>query len=98
MNILNSGALALMTSIGYRTGLFDVMAGLPPSTSEFYAKRTWANFPVRSCIGVLVGLPVQLATRDIVRQEADGVGQALSLSYPQSIRRYLLIALINYAA
>jgi hypothetical protein len=43
-------------------------------------------------------LVYQLATRDIVRQEADGVGQALSLSYPQSIRGYLLIALINYAA
>src|SRR5918997_5407027 len=34
MDVLNSGALALMTSIGHRTGLFDVMAGLPPSTSE----------------------------------------------------------------
>ncbi len=34
VDLLNSGALALMTSIGHRTGLFDVMAGLPPSTSE----------------------------------------------------------------
>ena len=32
--ILNGGMLALMVSIGHRTGLFDTMAGLPPSTSE----------------------------------------------------------------
>jgi 2-polyprenyl-3-methyl-5-hydroxy-6-metoxy-1,4-benzoquinol methylase len=31
---LNSGAMAIMTSIGHRTGLFDVMTGLPPSTSD----------------------------------------------------------------
>jgi 2-polyprenyl-3-methyl-5-hydroxy-6-metoxy-1,4-benzoquinol methylase len=34
LDLLNSGALALMTSIGHRTGLFDAMAGLPPSTTE----------------------------------------------------------------
>jgi ubiquinone/menaquinone biosynthesis C-methylase UbiE len=31
---LNEGAIAVMTSIGHRTGLFDAMSGLPPSTSE----------------------------------------------------------------
>lgn len=30
---LNSGFVSLMISIGHRTGLFDVMASLPPSTS-----------------------------------------------------------------
>ena len=34
MDVLNGGALALMTSIGHRTSLFDAMAGLVPSTSE----------------------------------------------------------------
>jgi 2-polyprenyl-3-methyl-5-hydroxy-6-metoxy-1,4-benzoquinol methylase len=34
VDVLNSGAMAIMTSIGHRTGLFDAMAGLPPSTSE----------------------------------------------------------------
>jgi hypothetical protein len=34
LNTLNEGALALMTSLGHRTRLFDVMSGLPPSTSE----------------------------------------------------------------
>jgi 2-polyprenyl-3-methyl-5-hydroxy-6-metoxy-1,4-benzoquinol methylase len=31
---LNSGFIALMISVGHRTGLFDVMAALPPSTSS----------------------------------------------------------------
>lgn len=34
MDMLNKGGLALMTSIGHRTGLFDVMSTLPPSTVE----------------------------------------------------------------
>ncbi len=33
LDVVNDGALALMTTIGHRTGLFDAMAGLPPSTS-----------------------------------------------------------------
>ena len=31
---INSGAIALMTGIGHRTGLFDAMAELPPATSD----------------------------------------------------------------
>jgi hypothetical protein len=31
---LNEGSIAVMTSIGHRTGLFDTMSGLPYSTSE----------------------------------------------------------------
>lgn len=34
---LNSGFTALMISIGHRTGLFDVLAALPPSTSDAIA-------------------------------------------------------------
>lgn len=41
--ILNGGMLALMTSIGHRTGLFDVMAGLPASTSGEVARATNLN-------------------------------------------------------
>jgi 2-polyprenyl-3-methyl-5-hydroxy-6-metoxy-1,4-benzoquinol methylase len=40
---LNSGATAIMTSIGHRTGLFDAMAGLPPSTSEKIASAANLN-------------------------------------------------------
>jgi hypothetical protein len=31
---LNEGAIAIMTSIGHRTGLFDAMSGLPASTRD----------------------------------------------------------------
>jgi hypothetical protein len=37
--ILDAGAIAVMLSIGHRTGLFDLMAGLPPSTSERIAEE-----------------------------------------------------------
>ena len=32
--VINDAALTLSMSIGHRTGLFDSLAGLPPSTSE----------------------------------------------------------------
>ena len=31
--MVNSGFLSMMLSVGHRTGLFDTLAGLPPSTS-----------------------------------------------------------------
>ena len=34
IDMLNQGAMSLMVSIGHRTGLFDSMAELPPSTAE----------------------------------------------------------------
>jgi 2-polyprenyl-3-methyl-5-hydroxy-6-metoxy-1,4-benzoquinol methylase len=43
MGVLNDGAIALMTSIGHRTGLFDVMARLPPSTSHQIAAAANLN-------------------------------------------------------
>jgi len=43
IGILNGGMLALMTSIGYQTGLFEAMAGLPPSTSEQIAEAAGLN-------------------------------------------------------
>ena len=36
---LNDGALCLMASIGHRTGLFDVMRELSPSTVEEIAEK-----------------------------------------------------------
>jgi 2-polyprenyl-3-methyl-5-hydroxy-6-metoxy-1,4-benzoquinol methylase len=36
---LNGAALGLMTSVGHRTGLFDVMRELPPSTSAQVAQQ-----------------------------------------------------------
>src|ERR687889_2124659 len=43
LDALNDGAIALMTSIGHRTGLFDAMAGLPSSTSEEIASAAGLN-------------------------------------------------------
>src|SRR5919107_3347571 len=43
VDVLNSGSIALMTSIGHRTGLFDAMTGLPPSTSEQIASAAGLN-------------------------------------------------------
>ena len=40
---LNQGATALMMSIGHRTGLFDTLATLPPSTSEDVAEHAMLN-------------------------------------------------------
>jgi hypothetical protein len=37
--VLDAGAIAVMISIGHRTGLFDVLAALPPSTSTQIAER-----------------------------------------------------------
>ena len=40
LGIITSGALNMMISIGHRTGLFDAMVKLPPSTSHEIAEHT----------------------------------------------------------
>ncbi|NJL38234.1 MAG: class I SAM-dependent methyltransferase [Leptolyngbyaceae cyanobacterium SL_5_9] len=55
LGILNSGAIALMTSIGHRTYLFDTMAKLPPSTSQQIADAAGLNERyVREWLGAMV--------------------------------------------
>jgi len=55
VDVLNDGALALMTSIGHRTQLFDMMAVLPPSTSEQIAETAGLNERyVREWLGAMV--------------------------------------------
>jgi SAM-dependent methyltransferase len=39
MDMLNQGALSLMVSVGHRTGLFDCLGELPPSTAEQIASH-----------------------------------------------------------
>jgi 2-polyprenyl-3-methyl-5-hydroxy-6-metoxy-1,4-benzoquinol methylase len=52
---LNHGALCLMISVGHRTGLFDVMSGMPPSTSEEIAATSGLNERyVREWLGAMV--------------------------------------------
>jgi len=43
INALNEAAMCLMTSIGHRTGLFDVMANLPPASSTVIAEEAGLN-------------------------------------------------------
>ena len=52
---LNHGALCLMASIGHRTGLFDSMSKLPPSTCDEIAKQSHLNARyVREWLGAMV--------------------------------------------
>jgi SAM-dependent methyltransferase len=43
IGILNGGMTSLMISVGHRTGLFDAMASMPPSTSQEIARATGLN-------------------------------------------------------
>jgi 2-polyprenyl-3-methyl-5-hydroxy-6-metoxy-1,4-benzoquinol methylase len=55
LNVLNHGALCLMISVGHRTGLFDVMSRLPPSTSSEVATQAGLNERyVREWLGAMV--------------------------------------------
>ena len=55
LDVINNGSLALMISIGHRTGLFDVMQGLPPSTSAGIAAAAGLNERyVREWLGAMV--------------------------------------------
>ncbi len=55
IEVLNDAALALMTSIGHRTNLFDVMAEMPPATSAEIAIQGKLNERyVREWLGAMV--------------------------------------------
>jgi SAM-dependent methyltransferase len=55
VTVINDAALALSVSIGHRTGLFDTLAGLPPSTSEEIANASGCNERyVREWLGAMV--------------------------------------------
>lgn len=55
VDTLNKGASALMISIGHRTGLFDVMAELPPMTAEQIAEKAKLHSRyVREWLGAMV--------------------------------------------
>jgi SAM-dependent methyltransferase len=55
VGLLNGAGLILMTSIGHRTGLFDTMATLPPSTSGQIAEAAGLNERyVREWLGAMV--------------------------------------------
>src|SRR5689334_3561550 len=52
---LSDGALNLMIGIGHRTRLFDVLADMPPSTSDAIARKAMLNERyVREWLGAMV--------------------------------------------
>jgi 2-polyprenyl-3-methyl-5-hydroxy-6-metoxy-1,4-benzoquinol methylase len=55
IDMLNNGALALMTSIGHRSGLFDALKDMAPATSDEIAKAAGLNERyVREWLGAMV--------------------------------------------
>jgi hypothetical protein len=55
VGILNESLTAMMLSIGHQTGLFDVMSGLEPSTSDEIARAAGLSERyVREWLGALV--------------------------------------------
>lgn len=78
---LNSGAIAMMLSIGHRTGLFDTMANLPPSTSAGIAEAaSLSERYVREWLAVMV-------TGGIVRYEPAARSYALPPEHAASLTR-----------
>jgi SAM-dependent methyltransferase len=70
-SFINGGAAALMLSIGHQTGLFDVMAGLPPSTSEQIAGAAGLQERyVREWLGAMV-------TAGVVEYDSGGAAYVL---------------------
>jgi 2-polyprenyl-3-methyl-5-hydroxy-6-metoxy-1,4-benzoquinol methylase len=54
IDVLNHGSLCLMLSVGHRTGLFDAMQGMPPSTSvEIAAAAGLDERYVREWLGAM---------------------------------------------
>jgi SAM-dependent methyltransferase len=55
LDILNKGALAVMMSVGHRTGLFECMADLPPANAQAIADAAGLNQRyVREWLGTMV--------------------------------------------
>ncbi|MEW6718921.1 MAG: class I SAM-dependent methyltransferase [Thermodesulfobacteriota bacterium] len=67
LETLDRGALCLMASIGHRTGLFDIMSGMPPSTARAIAKEAGLNERyVREWLGAM-------ASAGVVEVDAKGI-------------------------
>src|SRR5688572_20578120 len=65
MAVMNHAALAIMASLGHRTGLFDTMARLPAATSQQIADQSrLSERYVREWLGAMV-------TSGVVEYEAE---------------------------
>jgi 2-polyprenyl-3-methyl-5-hydroxy-6-metoxy-1,4-benzoquinol methylase len=81
LDVLNAGALSLMTSIGHRTGLFDVMGTLPPADSTTIARQAGLSERyVREWLGAMV-------TGGIVEYDPDAGTYALPAEHAACLTR-----------
>jgi 2-polyprenyl-3-methyl-5-hydroxy-6-metoxy-1,4-benzoquinol methylase len=81
IEMLNMASLALMTSVGHQTGLFDTMARLRPSTSEEIARAAGLDERyVREWLGAMV-------TGLVVEYDADGRTYSLPAEHAASLTR-----------
>jgi 2-polyprenyl-3-methyl-5-hydroxy-6-metoxy-1,4-benzoquinol methylase len=81
VDLLNSGAVSLMISIGHRTGLFDTLAQLPPSTSSEIAVAANLNERyVREWLGAM-------AVARIVEYDAESLAYSLPAEHAACLTR-----------
>jgi len=81
VDMLNFGSLALMTSLGHRTGLFDAMSSLPFSTSDKIAKTLGLNERyVREWLGAMT-------TAGIIEHRAEDKTFRLPLEHAACLTR-----------
>jgi len=81
VEVLNDACLGLMAGLGHESGLFDVMAGLPPSTSEEIARAAGLDERyVREWLGAMV-------TGRIVDYEPGHASYALPPEHAASLTR-----------
>jgi ubiquinone/menaquinone biosynthesis C-methylase UbiE len=81
LEMLNSGALMIMTSIGHRTGLYDVMKDLPPSSSSQIAEAAGLNERyVREWLGAMV-------SGGIIDCDSEGVNYSLPVDHARWLTR-----------
>jgi ubiquinone/menaquinone biosynthesis C-methylase UbiE len=65
VDVINQGALALMLSLGHRTGLFDTMGELPPADSHTIAEKAGLNERyVREWLGAMVTSRIVILQRN----------------------------------
>jgi 2-polyprenyl-3-methyl-5-hydroxy-6-metoxy-1,4-benzoquinol methylase len=81
LRALNDGALCLMVSVGHRTGLFDVMSGMAPATSDEIARAAGLQERyVREWLGAMV-------TGGVVEYEAQTGGYSLPAEHAAATTR-----------
>jgi len=92
LGVLNGGVLALMTSIGRQTGLFEVMAKLEASTSEEVARSAGLDERyVREWLGAMVtgGIVEFDAAERRYRLPAEHAAVLTSAAGPRNVARYM---------